>query len=54
MSVPQRTCIIPFLICEGVKPEENEQGIASFLITETQEVPDAAICREDYADSLLA
>jgi hypothetical protein len=27
--------------------------MASFLITETQEVPDAAICREDYADSLL-
>jgi hypothetical protein len=26
--------------------------MVSFVITKTQEVPDAAICREDYADSL--
>jgi hypothetical protein len=33
--------------------KENEQGMASFFITKIPEVPDAAICREDYADSLL-
>jgi hypothetical protein len=32
---------------------ENAQGMVSVLITKTQEVADAAICREDYADSLL-
>jgi hypothetical protein len=33
--------------------KENEQGMASFLITKTQEVPDAAICRDDNPGSLL-
>jgi hypothetical protein len=33
--------------------KENEQGMVSFLITKTQEVLDAATCREDYAESLL-
>ena len=31
----------------------SKQGMAPFHITKTQEVPDTAICREDYADSLL-
>jgi hypothetical protein len=59
MAAPLVTCtkeeqrsVNRFLISEGVKPIEVHQ-MASFLITETQEVPDAAICREDYADSLL-
>jgi hypothetical protein len=32
--------------------KENKQGMMSYLIIKTQ-VLDAAICREDYADSLL-
>jgi hypothetical protein len=37
----------------GKRNKENEQEAASFLITKTQEVPDSAIYREDYVDSLL-
>jgi hypothetical protein len=50
----QQHSIIRSLISECVKPEtENEQEAASFLIAKTQVVLDSAICREDYADSLL-
>jgi hypothetical protein len=41
------------LIGEGDKLEtENKQVLASFLMNKTQEVLDATIYREDYADSL--
>jgi hypothetical protein len=47
MAAPLVTCtkeeqrsVIRFLISEGVKPTEVHR-MASFLITETQEVPDA-------------
>jgi adenine deaminase len=50
MAAPLVTCtkeeqlsVIRFLISEGVKPIEVYR-MASFLITETQDVPDAAIC----------
>jgi hypothetical protein len=39
--------------CTTTNGKQNEHGMASFLITKIQEVVDAAICREDYADSLL-
>jgi hypothetical protein len=51
----EQCSVICFLISEGMKigNKENKQGMASFLITITQEVPDAVNCRKDYADSLL-
>ena len=36
-----------------IKKVESEQGMATYLLTKTEEIPDSTICGIVYADSLL-